>query len=59
VEPEKRSLCYIPRSGGAGNQTNLPEYGEFMIDEINLTTQMVIFSNGTEIAVGNSQGAAP
>jgi type III restriction enzyme len=38
-------------------KTNLPEYEEFIVDEINLNTQRVIFSNGTEIVVGGSQGA--
>lgn len=36
-------------------KTNLPEYEEFVVDEIN--TQRVIFGNGTEIVVGGSQGA--
>jgi len=38
-------------------KTNLPEYERFVVDEINLNTQRVIFSSGTEIAVGGSQGA--
>ena len=38
-------------------KTNLPEYEEFAVDEVNLNTNRVIFGNGMEIVVGGSQGA--
>lgn len=36
-------------------KTNLPEYEEFVVDEI--STSRVVFGNGIELAVGGSQGA--
>src|SRR5581483_4721816 len=34
-----------------------PEYASFVIDEINVTDQVVVFKNGIQVAVGQSQGA--
>jgi type III restriction enzyme len=34
-----------------------PEYGSFVVDEINAGDQVVRFKNGVEIAVGQTQGA--
>jgi len=39
------------------NKTNLPEYSDFTVDEINPGSNMILFTNGTELQVGESQGA--
>jgi len=39
------------------DKADRPEYGSFVIDEINVADQVVKFKNGVEIAVGQTQGA--
>lgn len=39
------------------DKTNLPEYSHFVVDEINPGSNMIIFRNGRELQVGESQGA--
>jgi type III restriction enzyme len=38
-------------------KTNLTEYSAFVVDEINPGSNIMIFSNGSELRVGESQGA--
>lgn len=39
------------------DKTNLPEYGSFVVDEINPASRTVLFGNGVEIQIGESRGA--
>lgn len=38
-------------------KANRPEYSNFIVEEINVTDGSVLFSNGTELRLGESQGA--
>lgn len=38
-------------------KTNLPEYESFMVEEINPGSRTVLFTNGTEVEIGESRGA--
>lgn len=39
------------------DKTNLPEYSDFIVEEISPGTNRIIFGNGVELQVGESQGA--
>jgi len=53
----KQSSITVKPGVDLREKTNLPEYEGFIVDEINLNAHRVTFSNGTEMAVGGSQGA--
>lgn len=40
-----------------GDKTNLPEYRSFIVEEINPGSNLIIFTNGVELEVGETHGA--
>jgi type III restriction enzyme len=53
---KEKAFLFKPGSCLA-DKADRPEYGSFVIDEINVADQVVKFKNGVEIAVGQTQGA--
>lgn len=53
---KEKSFLFKPGDCLQG-KADRPEYSSFVIDEINAGDQVVRFKNGTEIAVGQAQGA--
>jgi len=53
----KQAVVTVRSGDNLREKTNLPDYEKLVVDEINLNTGRVIFSNATEIPVGGSQGA--
>ena len=53
----KEKVITIKPGEGLQAATNRPEYEPFVVDEISASSQTVLFTNGTELKVGQAQGA--
>lgn len=53
----KQVLIKIKSGDDLKEKTNLPEYENLVIDEINLNTKTVLLGNGIEICIGDSTGS--
>ena len=53
----KEQLVTIRPGESLEKKANRPEYAEFVVEEINISDQSVLFTNNTEIRVGESKGA--
>ena len=52
-----KEQCITAKPGdNLSDKTNRPEYGDYIVDEISLTSDFVRFANGVEIYKGESKG---
>lgn len=53
----KEQIVTVKPGESLEKKANRSEYGDFVIEEININDQSVLFTNNTEIRVGESKGA--
>ena len=53
----KEQIVTLKPGDSLEKKANRPEYAEFVVEEINISDQSVLFTNNTEIRVGESRGA--
>ncbi|MBI5353699.1 MAG: DEAD/DEAH box helicase family protein [Chloroflexi bacterium] len=53
----KEQVVTVKPGESLEKKANRPEYTEFVVEEINISDQSVLFTNNTEIRVGESKGA--
>jgi len=53
----KEQIVTVKPGESLEKKSNRPEYAEFVVEEISISDQSVLFTNNTEIRVGESKGA--
>ena len=53
----KEQIVTVKPGESLEKKANRSEYGDFVVEEINISDQSVLFTNNTEIRVGESRGA--
>ncbi len=53
----KEQVVTVKPGESLEKKANRPEYADFVVEEINISDQSVLFTNNTEIRVGESRGA--
>ncbi|MBC7876570.1 MAG: DEAD/DEAH box helicase family protein [Anaerolineales bacterium] len=53
----KEQVITVKPGESLEKKANRPEYGDFVVEEININDQSVLFTNNSEIRVGESKGA--
>ncbi len=53
----KEQVVTVKPGESLEKKANRPEYAEFVVEEININDQSVLFTNNTEIRVGEAKGA--
>jgi type III restriction enzyme len=53
----KEQVLTVKPGESLEKKANRPEYGDFVVEEININDQSVLFTNNTEIRVGEAKGA--
>jgi len=53
----KEQIVTVKPGESLEKKANRAEYGEFVVEEINISDQSLLFTNNTEIRVGESKGA--